>query len=115
MKTTILEKRTAEDIWYDIDCTPDLNASETITQVISVQADEAGLTFGTPQVNTAIINYKDGSTADVGKVIMVKIAGGAIQAGATSMLYTIRAWYRTNQGNNKREATVQLLVKDKVG
>ena len=43
--TYILEKRTAEIIWYDIDCTNILDATEIITSITSVDSDQEGLVF----------------------------------------------------------------------
>jgi hypothetical protein len=107
--TTSLEKRTAESIWYDIDCTLLLNASELITSITSVTDDANVLTFSGQTVNTVAITYPDGSVGAIGKVIIVKIGGGVIGAGATSKSYTIRALFNTGTGNT-REATVIMNV-----
>jgi hypothetical protein len=108
----ILEKRTSEDVWYDIDCTDALNEDETIVSVASVEADEEGLTFGAPAVNAEDIEYSDGRVGAEGKVIQVKIAGGIIPAGKRAKQYTIRAVFSTSAGDNTREATVLLNVTD---
>ena len=108
--TDTLKKRTSEDIWFDMDCTNLLNTSETITSVVSVAADQTGLTFGSPVINGQAITYPDGRAAAIGKVIRVKIAGGSISAGAKENRYTVRAVFNTNDGSNKREATVVMVV-----
>lgn len=111
--TAILEKRTSENVWYDIDCTDLLNTAETINSITSVSADDSGLTFGTPVVNSQTITYPDGRVAAIGKVVRVQISGGTIPAGKTAHLYTVRAKFATNDGGNVREATVLLNVTDK--
>jgi hypothetical protein len=110
----ILEKRTSENVWYDIDCTDLLNTAETIIGTPEITADQAGMSFGTAVVNTSAITYPDGRVAAIGKVIRVKIAGGVIPAGKENQLYTVRAKFGTTDSGNQREATVLLSVKDKV-
>jgi hypothetical protein len=107
--TYVLEKRTAESIWYDIDCTNLLDAIETITTITSVASDQIGLTFLAPAVNPAPITFPDKVVAPAGKVISVKISGGVIEPPQVNQLYTIRALFVTNEGNT-REATVLLNV-----
>ncbi len=105
----ILEKRTSESIWYDIDCSNILDLGETITTISSIAADQAGLTFSSGGINTTPITFPDGIVAAVGKVIAVQILGGVIPTPQTNQLDTIRAIFVTNEGNT-REATVLLNV-----
>lgn len=105
----ILEKRTDEIIWYDIDCTNLLNIGEIITSITSVTADQSGLTFTAPAINPAPVTFPDGITAAIGTVISVQISNGVVPTGATNQIYTIRPLFVTNQGNT-REATVLLNV-----
>lgn len=112
MTTQILEKRTSESLWYDIDCTDVLNPGETVSIITSVLGDEVGLTFGAPVSNTATVTYSDGRVAAIGKVIQVQISAGVVPAGKTSLLYTIRAKFLSSAGNS-REATVLLNVTDR--
>lgn len=107
--TYVLEKRTAEIIWYDIDCTNLLDPIETITSITSVTSDQTGLTFLGPAINPDPITFPDGVTAPAGKVISVQISGGTIEPPQINQLYTIRALFVTNEGNT-REATVLLNV-----
>lgn len=105
----ILEKRTDEVIWYDIDCTNILNTGEIITSITSITSDQTGLTFSGPAINPAPVTFPDGVTAPTGTVISVQIAAGTVPSGSTNQLYTIRPLFVTNQGNT-REATVLLNV-----
>jgi hypothetical protein len=107
--TYILEKRTAENIYYDIDCTNLLDPLEIITSVTSVLSDQTGLTILAPAINPSPITFPDGVTAPAGKVISVKISGGTIEPPQVNQLYTIRALFVTSEGNT-REATVLLNV-----
>jgi len=107
--TYILEKRTSEIIWYDIDCTNLLDAGEIITVILDITADQQGLVFAAPAVNSTPVEFPDGVTAPAGKVISVQISEGVIPTGATNQIYTIRPLFETNEGNT-REATVLLNV-----
>jgi len=107
--TYILEKRTSEAIWYDIDCTNMLDIGETITSIIGITADQSGLVFAAPAVNTFPVTFPDGVTALAGKVISVQISEGLVPVGSTNQIYTIRPLFDTNEGNT-REATVLLNV-----
>lgn len=107
--TFILEKRTSETIWYDIDCTNLLDVTETITSITSVTADQSGLVFTAPAVNSAPVTFPDGSTALAGKVISVQISAGVVPSGSTNQIYTIRPLFVTSE-SNIREATVLLNV-----
>ena len=111
MNSYILEKRTSEAIYYDIDCTYILDALETITSISLVSADQIGLTLLGPAINPAAITFPDGQVAAIGKVISVQISGGVIPAPQINQLYTIRALFTTTEGNT-REATVLLNVTD---
>jgi len=107
--TYILEKRTSETIWYDIDCTQLLDTLEIIETIESITADQTGLVFLAPAVNGLPVTFPDGITAAAGKVISVQISGGTVPIGSTNQIYTIRPLFVTNEGNT-REATVLLNV-----
>jgi len=109
MNTYILEKRTTEEIWFDIDCTNILNDSEIIASISSIDSDQAGLIFLGEAINPNPVNFSDGHQAKAGSVISLQIKGGIIQASQTNQLYTIRAVFVTNESNIK-EATVLLNV-----
>ena len=107
--TYILEKRTSESIWYDIDCTHLLDPSEIITSIVSITADQSGLVFTAPAINSTPVTFSDGTTALAGKVISVQISAGVVPTGATNQIYTIRPLFDTSD-SNIREATVLLNV-----
>ena len=109
MNSYVLEKRTSEIIFYDIDCTNILDTIETITSVTSVSADQTGLTFAGQAINSVPVDFPDGYSAAIGKVISVQISGGVIPSPQVNQLYTIRAIFVTSEGNT-REATVLLNV-----
>lgn len=109
MNNYILEKRTSEIIFYDIDCTNLLEVTETITSIISVTSDQEGLVMLAPAINAQPVTFSDGITAAIGKVISVQISEGVIQPPQINQLYTIRALFMTSE-NNTREATVLLNV-----
>ena len=114
-----LEKRSGEQVRYDIDCSLLLSTGETITTVSSVGADandQSALTFGTPVVNTQPIAYvdifgDDAHTAPTGTVIQVQIGGGSIASDMQVQEYVIRAKFVTNI-NPVVEATVRLRLND---
>lgn len=105
----VLEKRTSESIWYDIDCTLLLDAVETIDTIISIEADQEGLTFSGAAINPTPVIFPDKYVGAAGKVISVQIGGGIIPTPQINQLYTIRALFNTTE-NNTREATVLLNV-----
>ena len=105
----VLEKRTSESIFYDIDCTNILDAPETITSITSILADQVGLVFAGQAINDVPVTFPDGITVAIGKVISVQISGGVIPTPQVNQLYTIRALFVTSEGNT-REATVLLNV-----
>lgn len=109
MNNFILEKRTAEIIYYDLDCTNILDDTETIVSITSIAADQVGLTFANWAINVVPITFPDKTIAAVGKVISVQISGGVIPNPQTNQLYTIRALFATTKYNT-REATVLLNV-----
>lgn len=109
MNSYVLEKRTSEIIFYDIDCTNILDTIETITSVTSVSADQTGLTFAGQAINSVPVDFPDGYSAAIGKVISVQISGGVIPSPQVNQLYTIRAIFVTSESNT-REATVLLNV-----
>jgi len=109
MNNYILEKRTTEVIWYDIDCTHILDPNEIITSITSITSDQTGLTFAGQAINSVPVTFPDGVIAEIGKVISVQISGGTVPSGATNQFYTIRPLFVTNEGNT-REGTVILNV-----
>ena len=109
MNSYVLEKRTSEAIFYDLDCTNILDPLEVIQTINTIESDQDGLTFLASAINPDPVTFPDGSIAAAGKVISVQIAGGVIQAPQLNQLYTIRAIFNTSE-NNTREATVLLNV-----
>lgn len=109
MNNYILEKRTSENIAYDVDCTNILDINEVITSITSVTSDQTGLTIVSPAINTVPVTFSDGSIAEIGKVISIHISAGTVPTGATNQFYTIRPLFVTSEGNI-REATVILNV-----
>ena len=109
MNNYILEKRTTESIFYDIDCTHLLDTNETISSITSITSDQTGITFSNQAINSVAVTFSDGTTAAIGKVISVLISAGTIPNGAINQIYTIRPLFVTNE-SNIREATVLLNV-----
>jgi hypothetical protein len=109
MNSYILEKRTSESIFYDIDCTNILDVSETITSITSIDSDQEGLIFLAQAINEDPVTFPDGIIAAIGKVISVQISGGVIPTPQVNQLYTIRALFVSSEANT-REATVLLNV-----
>jgi hypothetical protein len=109
MNSYVLEKRTSEAIFYDIDCTNILDTTEIMTSVTSVLSDQPGLILLGSAINIAPVTFPDGVIAAIGKVISVQISGGVIPTPQVNQLYTIRALFVTSLGNT-REATVLLNV-----
>lgn len=109
MNNYVLEKRTSESIFYDIDCTNILDIVETIETIEDISADQEGLTFAGQAINPDPVTFPDGVVAAPGKVISVQIGGGIIPTQQVNQLYTIRAVFNTTE-NNTREATVLLNV-----
>jgi hypothetical protein len=109
MNNYVLEKRTSESIFYDLDCTQILDATEVITSITSIESDQEGLVFDNWAVNAVPITFPDKVVAAIGKVISVQISGGVIPAPQVNQLYTIRALFETSKYNT-REATVLLNV-----
>jgi len=109
MNSYILEKRTTESIWYDIDCTNILDTTETILSITSITSDQTGLVFTAPAINSSPVTFPNGVIAAIGKVISVYISGGIVSSGATNQVYTIRPIFNTSE-DNIREATVLLNV-----
>lgn len=109
--TQTLEKRSSESIFYSIDCSDLVDASETISSITSIADDSSTLIFGTPAVSGAPTEFLDGRTVPAGQVVIVQISGGT-PGSAISTLYTIRCKFVTSE-SNRREATVLLRVKDR--
>jgi len=76
---------------------------------LGITADQQGLVFAGPAINSAPVSFPDGITAPAGKVISVQISEGVVPTGSTNQIYTIRPLFDTNEGNT-REATVLLNV-----
>lgn len=108
----ILDKRTADNRLYDIDCSRLLQAGETITSVSSVSSALGGMQFGAGAPNTAPITYPDGRTVAAGLVCQVRISGGTIPPGSDSLQCIVRALLVTTL-NPALEATVLLRLVDK--
>ena len=94
MNNYILEKRTTESIWYDIDCTNILDTNEIITSITSITSDQSGLVFTAPAINNAPVTFPNEIVAAVGKVISVYISQGIVPSGSTNQIYTIRPIFR---------------------
>jgi len=109
MNSYVLEKRTSESIFYDLDCTQILDTAELILTIVSITSDQVGLVFAGQAVNSEPVVFSDGTVAAAGKVISVQISEGIIPAPQVNQLYTIRALFTTNDINT-REATVLLNV-----
>lgn len=114
----VLEKRTSEQVRYDIDMSALLAAGETISSVSQITAEPTtvpAVAFGTTAINGSPITYTDawGSsrTAPAGTVVQVVISGGKIATGAQVQDYTIRCKVVTNI-SPLVEGTVVLRVKD---
>lgn len=105
----VLEKRTSEAIWYDIDCTNILDVTEIIESITGVTADQPGLVIAAPAINPEPIVFPDKIVAEAGKVISMQISEGTIEPPQVNQLYTIRALFQTSESNT-REATVLLNV-----
>ena len=104
-----LEKRTADNRLFDVDCTLLLDTPETITAITAITADHGGLTFSGQAVNSATLTYPNGRQALPGKVVQVYISGGTIPVGSTFLLCTVRVLMVTTV-NPAIEATVLLKL-----
>lgn len=115
MTQAILEKRTYDDLPFSILCASLLAPGATVSAVNTVLCDpsSAGLTFGTPIINSAQVTFPDGTIAPANTVIQVKIGGGAIPIQTVSLICTIRAQY-TDSNGYQQEATAQLNLTDQV-
>ena len=109
MNSYVLEKRTSEAIFYDLDCTNILDPLEVIQTINTIESDQDGLVFAGQAINPEPVTFPDGFVAAIGKVISVQISEGIIPAPQVNQLYTIRAIFNTSE-NNTREATVLLNV-----
>ncbi len=115
MVAAILEKRTSEQVTFDIDCSALLASDETISSVDSITAEpttDPPLEFGVPTINASEITYPDGHVAPAGQVVQVQITGGTIGNGMPAQTYIIRPLLSTSR-NPVVEATCELRVKDK--
>lgn len=105
-------KRTWESLPYTILCAPLLDPGETITSVVSVTADQGGMTFGTPVINASPFYLADGSLVPALTAIQVQISGGMITPSFTSLQCIVRARFHTTESPNAREATMYLILSD---
>ena len=113
MQTMILEKRTFDARPYDIICKDLLSPGATIANVNAVLADQGGLVFGTPVVNTQQNIYADGTIAPTGTVAQVFISGGTIPPLLSQLMCTVRLQFIDSNGASI-EATVLLLLVNEV-
>ena len=113
MNSFILEKRTEESVFYNIDCSMMLSDEEIITEILSISSDQDGLIFSATAINPDPIIFPGpcGGPALPGKVISVQISAGIIPDPQNNQLYTIRALFVTTD-NNTLEAVVLLNVTD---
>jgi hypothetical protein len=116
----IIEKRAYDSRLYDIACGHLLDPGETITSIVTITADQGGMAFGAPVLNTLPASYPNGAIEPIGTVIQVRISAGAIPQGSDNMgigvpnlLCTIRTRFITSLGN-QIEATTQLLLQDQI-
>ena len=72
-----LTKAAVEFVTESIDLTGLLATSETLTGTPTVTATPAGLTLGTPSVNTTALTDSDGNTIAIGKAVQIDISGGS--------------------------------------
>lgn len=111
-----LEKYPGSDDLYNIDCTGLLASNETLLTVSSVTALPAlagsnGLSFGTRGINAAPITFPDGSVGAIGKVITVKVAGGAPEPNQPKRNYAIILTCTSSLGNTiVAKADMQVLT-----
>ena len=113
MQTMILSKRTYDARPYDVVVTNLLSPGATVGSVNSVSADQGGLVFGTPVVNTQQNIYPDGTIAPIGNVIQIPISGGTIPPLLSQLMCTIRVQF-TDTNGALIEATVLLLLINEV-
>jgi len=69
-------KMAGEVLDYAADFGELLDASETLTGTPTVTALPAGLTIGTPAVNSTALTDPEGNTIGIGQAVQVQIAGG---------------------------------------
>ena len=113
------EKRSSEQLRFDIDCSRLLATGETITLVSAITAEPVtapAIAFGAAAVNTVAAGYTDYETgtprtASIGTVVQVQISGGKIPADALVQNYLLRLKLVTSL-NPLVEATVRLKLND---
>lgn len=121
----IIEKRSSEELVYDVDLYAELAPSETVDEVLAVSIDEpevdeeeldsnsVPLTAADPgdwAINDEAIVYRDGRSVPAGKVLQGLFTGGAGYDGVT---HTVRIEYATNL-QPVREATFQIRIRDAI-
>lgn len=109
-----LQKYPGEDAFFHINCAKLLDPGATIVGTPAMAFLPAltgpdALTFGTPQVNTAPVTWPDGTSADAGQVVQVKIAGGQPDPKRVGRPYSVTATFSTSNGDTL-VARVNLLV-----
>lgn len=113
----VIEKRSSENLIYDVHVEADLAPTEEATEVTAITVDvnpTSSLTFTAAaswSINIQPITYKDGVVAKIGSVMQGNIGGG-YQAGYASYTYTMRIQYKTNINSSPREATIRIKVQD---
>jgi hypothetical protein len=116
-----LDKRTADDRLFDVDCQDLLDVDEIIMSATGSvdgapppNSGQQVITLGDCIVNPAPITYpKLGKTAPIGQALQVRISGGVIPDGATSLSVTLRFLLLTNINPDGIEATVILRLINK--
>ena len=127
-----IDKRTTENLLYDIHVGADLAPDEIVTSILSITVDEnpvialdplfpevltPSLTFdavGDWSINTEPKTYKDGVVAKANSIMQGHIGGG-VQPGKAAFIYTMRILYFTNinfSPSYPREASFQIKVLD---
>lgn len=113
MLQTVLDKRTYDERLIDVDFSDLLDPDETLVSCSApVDADSAGLAFGTPVINQGPVAYPQlGRSAGPGKVVQAMVSGGELLAGEPSRTCTVRFRAQTSLGQ-KLEATVAIRLID---
>lgn len=101
-----LTKAAVESLTEAFDLTALLASGETLTGTPTITATPAGLTIGTPAVNTTALTDSDGNTIAIGKAIEVTISGGS--AGR----YELTVSCGTSAGGGRTRGGKVLLLVD---
>lgn len=116
MARQVIEKRTADNRIFTVDCRGVLGVGETITNVASLAVDAGGVTFGAAIVNAAPVLLTDDNgvaydTVPIGQAFQAKFIGGTIPAGFKLLLCVARAQLQTSVNINV-EATFGIRLLD---